>query len=69
VSPTYSPEQLEALKREREGYLTYGKDDRAKAVAAELRAAGVDVDDEHARSSAPKGRRSRQTETAEGSES
>lgn len=47
----YTPEQVEALQREREHYERYGMADRAKQVAAELRKAGGPGD-------APRGRRS-----------
>lgn len=56
----YTPEQVEALKREQEHYERYGRTDRAKLVAAELRKAGADSGD------APRGRRSRPSQdTAE----
>lgn len=54
----YTPEQVEALKREHEGYVIRGRSDRADLVAAELRKAGEKVD------SAPRGRRSQQNERA-----
>ncbi len=36
---------VEGLRRERAGYLRYGKSERAEQVAAELRRVGADVDE------------------------
>lgn len=51
---------IAALLREREGYVQYGKDDRVKAVDAELKRLG------HKDKSEPKGRTSRQSQQKTG---